>query len=556
VYIFDGDGGEITAEELSVLSAAEIASGCRLACMCRVKGDLSLETGPQKQEGEILASGLNRAFILNPAVEKRPFTISRADLNRYSSVEKLLRQEGGFEYLAPDLISALPYEAGKYGAVVYRGHLIALDAEGFSPALYGLAADIGTTTVVMSLIDLRNGAELGTKSAINRQNSFGQDVLSRIAYAAENPGKGVYQLQKIIASLLETMKDELCAEYKAAPENVYEMAVGANNTMLHLLLGANTAGLGRLPFIPAFTEAKYTLWRNIFPQSSSPAMRLYCLPSVSAYIGADVVAGAFVADLTNKKGNNLFVDIGTNGEIILAREGKLISCSCAAGPALEGMNISCGMRAVSGAAEDARIKNGRIEFKVIGGGRAEGLFGSCVLAVVRELLGAGLIKPGGALRKREELEENSPYASWLCLMEGKKALKLGDSGLVFTQSDIRQVQLAKGAILSGIRALLRKSDLTMENIAAVYISGQFGAHLPAESLVGCGILPPDAGNKIEYLGNTSKTGALAALLDLNARYALEKLAERIEYMELGMEDGYEKLLVDCLRFPAQPIEGA
>lgn len=416
--------------------------------------------------------------------------------------------------------------------------------------IYGIALDIGTTTVVCALIDLLTGEELTHASMINAQKQFGLDVLTRITYEIEHKETGVQELQKAIVDSINRMIDELCEHAKVSKNHIYEISVGANCTMMHMLLGVNASSIGKSPYAPIFTSTKNLKTACMGIQVAANA-RLYCLPSVSSYIGADIVAGAYVCELQKQKGNVLFIDIGTNGEIVLSKGGKLLSCSCAAGPALEGMNISCGMRAAEGAIEDVKISESGIQLKVIGDKTPVGICGSGIIAVVKELLRTGLIRKEGAFIKKEKLEESDYRYNMLQMNGRKREFILSDSSnnLRITQGDIRQVQLAKGAILSGFLALLNKAGIKMEDLDKVLIAGQFGAHLPVESLIGIGILPREIKDKLVYVGNSSKTGAYMALMSGMVKKEMEDLAGCVEYMELGATQGYERLFADCLVFP-------
>ncbi|WP_406542635.1 ASKHA domain-containing protein [Clostridium ljungdahlii] len=237
--------------------------------------------------------------------------------------------------------------------------------------------------------------------------------------------------------------------------------------------------------------------------------------------------------------------------MVLSNHGKLLSCSCAAGPALEGMNISSGMRAAEGAIEDVKITESGVEVQVIGDQKPIGICGSGILAVVKELLRTELVKKDGAFIKKEKLEE-SDYRYDMIQLDGRKRqfiLESSPDQILITQGDIRQVQLAKGAILSGFYALLRKANIDMDNLDKVIVAGQFGAHLSADSLVGIGILPEKVEDKLVYVGNSSKTGAYMALMSANVKEEIEQLAHQIDYMELGASEGYEKLFAACLIFP-------
>ena len=273
------------------------------------------------------------------------------------------------------------------------------------------------------------------------------------------------------------------------------------------------------------------------------------LPLVSAYIGADIVAGAYVCDMRNQKGNVLFIDIGTNGEMVMAADGKLFACSCAAGPALEGMNISCGMRAANGAVESVHVgEDGVVRLQVIGNTNPKGICGSGILSAVRELLRVSLIAPNGRLARKNELQPDNPYYSLCHERDGKTVIHLSPE-IYITQGDIRQVQLAKGALLSGVIAMLDRADLKPDELDKVLVAGQFGAHLPAEDLIKCGLLPETLSQeRVEYVGNTSKTGAYIALLSKKARLNMEILAREINYIELAELNGYDRLLAKCMKF--------
>ncbi len=428
--------------------------------------------------------------------------------------------------------------------VLTHGYVPAFQIDKFDGGC-GVAIDIGTTTVVVSLVDLQTGEELASASQVNAQKRFGLDVLTRITYVYQQPERGTADLQNVIVTQLGNLIAQACAEAKRKPEEICRVTVAANCTMTHMLLGVDARPLGRAPYSPVFKAAQRLKCAEIGLEICKDA-ELYCLPQVSAYIGSDIVAGAHVCNMAEEKENVLFIDIGTNGEIVLSSGGRLLCCSCAAGPALEGTNISCGMRAAEGAVEDVRILPDHTELEVIGGSRAAGLCGSGILAAVRELLDKGYVKPSGVFIKKSE---EGPGADERLFLQGaKRAFRLGEQ-LIITQDDVRQVQLAKGAILSGFMALLRRAGIDMDDLDKVLIAGQFGAHLPADSLIGIGILPSEVGGKLTYVGNSSKTGAYMALLSEKERIAMESLADRMEYMELAETPDYESLFAGCMIFP-------
>ncbi len=566
VRITEGDAGEAGETERGILKAEELEQGVRLACLTYPASDITIELMQKEKKHDVLASGYMPDFEFKPDIVKIPVTIHKPTLADQTPFEnQIIEQVGadalaghdgatgylGFDYIALSENSMLP---GEYTAVMHNGKVIALEQGDTTDSLYGVAIDIGTTTVVCSLVDMLTGEELGHASEINAQKFFGLDVLTRITYEIENPEDGREKLQKAIVGSINKMVKSICDEHGLTQDQIYEVTVGANCTMMHMLMGVDARPIGKAPFAPVFARAKDVKASDI-GLKAAPGARLYCLPSVSAYIGADIVAGAYVCDLRHRDGNVMFIDIGTNGEIVLAADGHLMSCSCAAGPALEGMNISSGMRAAEGAIEDIHINEDGIDLKIIGDCEPAGICGSGILTVTKELLRTGIVRKTGAFVKADKFDADDYRSKYIAVdEEGKRSFKMTEGGdgtepLYITQGDVRQVQLAKGAILSGFMALLKKAGIGMADLNKVLVAGQFGAHLPAESITGTGILPFEVEDRIEYVGNTSKTGAYMALMSDAVKRQMEELAHDMDYLELGATDNYERLLSECLIFP-------
>lgn len=550
VKILNGNVSEPCATELKLLSEAELKTGVRLSCLVRPTEDLEVELLQRERKHEVLTSGYVPAFDYDTDIRKQVIEIRKPTLVDQTPYEDQIKEQTGAKEVSFKVLQSAAFHPGMATAVIHNDTVIGVEAGDTTEVLYGVVIDIGTTTVVCALIDMVSGKELANASMINAQKHFGLDVLTRITYQIEHKETGVADLQKAIVDSINAMIDESCKKAGVLKENIYEISVGANCTMMHTLLGVDATPIGKAPYAPMFVGAKDIKASEIGIKASEGA-RLDCLPSVSAYIGADIVAGAYVCELQKQKENVLFIDIGTNGEIVLSKGGELLCCSCAAGPALEGMNISCGMRAAEGAIEDVKITENGIELKVIGGQEPIGICGSGILTVVKELLRVGLVRKEGAFIKKNKLDE-SDYRYNMIQMNGIKREFImvdGEEKLLITQGDVRQVQLAKGAILSGFIALLNKASITMDDLDKVMIAGQFGAHLPAESLTGTGILPEEVKDKLVYVGNSSKTGAYMALMSKRAKKEMEELASHMDYMELGATDNYERLFSDCLIFP-------
>lgn len=549
VRILKGDLSEPKETELKLLKEEELASGVRLSCLVKPECDLEVELLQKERKHEVLTSGYVPEFEFDVDIKKTVINIHKPTLEDQTPYEDQVKEQVGRE-LDFETLKATKFVPGVTTVVMHGNDVIQIEAGDTTDVLYGVAIDIGTTTVVCTLIDMLTGKELAHSSMINAQKHFGLDVLTRITYELEHPEDGVEKLQKAIVDSINDMIADICRQAGIQKEDIYEIAVGANCTMMHTLLGVDAVSIGKAPYAPVFVRSKDIKASDIGLQAAKGA-RLYCLPSVSSYIGADIVAGAYVCQLKEEEGNVLFIDIGTNGEIVLSNKGRLLCCSCAAGPALEGMNISSGMRAAEGAIEDVEITEEGIKLKVIGDEEPIGVCGSGILAVVKELLRVGLIRKEGAFIKMKQLtpedyrykmlQENGMKREFIMTEKPEK--------LLITQGDVRQVQLAKGAILSGFIALLNKAGIKMEDLDKVMIAGQFGAHLPADSLVGTGILPEEVKDKLVYVGNSSKTGAYMALMSSKVKGEMERLASYMDYMELGATEGYERLFSDCLIFP-------
>ena len=554
VKIISGEVNSLTSTEERILTSEEIESGIRLSCLVVPQEDLKVELLKKELNHKVLTSGYVPKFEINTSIKKKVIDIRKSSLDEQTPLEDQILLKSGAKSIDYEILKDLIFDEGIYTVVTnnYKNNLeiIGLEKGDTTSKLYGISIDIGTTTVVVALIDLNTGDEISNDSMINAQKHFGLDVLTRITYELEHPEDGIRKLQEAMVDSINTMIESVCEKSKVSKENIYEVAIGANCTMMHMLLGVDATSIGKAPYAPVFVKAKNINARDIGIKVAQFG-RIYCLPSVSSYIGADIVAGAYVCELEKSKENILFIDIGTNGEIVLSKGGELLCCSCAAGPALEGMNISSGMRASDGAIEDVVITKSGVKTKVIGDNPPIGVCGSGILAVVRELVLNGLIKKDGAFIKKEKLEESDYRYKMIQMKEKKREFILTEEPekILITQGDVRQVQLAKGAILSGFYALLKKANITMEDLDKVMIAGQFGAHLPADSLIGTGILPKEVKEKLVYVGNSSKTGAYMALMSNEAKSEMERLAHKMKYLELGATEGYERLFAQCLIFP-------
>ncbi|MBR0044653.1 MAG: DUF4445 domain-containing protein [Synergistaceae bacterium] len=409
----------------------------------------------------------------------------------------------------------------------------------------GIAVDIGTTTVVAVLVDLASGKELESYSCLNSQKICGQDVITRIHYSDENLD-GLKYLQNLILDDLRNLINKLLENYDA--QDVKAVTVAGNTTMIHLFAGVNPHSLSAAPYKPMFDGALKLSAKDL--NLNNLDCEVYCLPAVAAYVGGDITAGVLACGIDEMTGKILFIDIGTNGEMILANNSpsgvedvkslNLFACSCAAGPALEGMNITCGLRASDGAIDDVSIINNKIKFSTINNATPRGICGSGLLALIAELRSHKIINSSGRFNNHELVSLDS---------ENKKRVVLdAEHDIYLSQKDIRQVQLAKGAILSGVVTMLKAADLKPEELDKVIIAGQFGAHLKAESITGAGLIPDSLTQKIIYAGNTSISGAEICLLSQTQRGQCENFTSKINYIELSTLEGFDKIFIESLKF--------
>jgi uncharacterized 2Fe-2S/4Fe-4S cluster protein (DUF4445 family) len=419
--------------------------------------------------------------------------------------------------------------------------------------------DIGTTTLVTALVDLKTGKTVASESALNPQAAYAQDVLGRIHFAAQEDGLAT--LYQAFSDALETMIHALTQKTGVSREHIYEAVYSGNTTMLHLACKVDPASLGQFPYTPKLTGGEHRSAENLH---ISPFGLIWLPPVISAYVGADISSGILASRLDARKGSTIFIDIGTNGEMVLARDGVLAASSTAAGPAFEGMNISCGMRASRGAIEAFSIDGEAYSYEVIGsnpelisGEPITGICGSGLLDIAGELVRVGLIGKNGRFINPEKGNYGGALARSMRPLpevplqegtsQGKSAFFITDE-VYLAQKDIRQIQLAKGAIRCGIEMLLARFGMTPGDVDAVEIAGSFGYHLKESSLLNIGLLPPEFAGKVAFVGNTSLIGGIALLMNTEFRSRIQALVRRVDPVELSNDSTFERTFIQFLSF--------
>jgi len=423
------------------------------------------------------------------------------------------------------------------------------------PGEFGLAIDIGTTTVVVLLAELATGKILARASDFNRQISMGDDVLARIQLCSTDPGM-ISRLQTaIVRDTILPLAREACAKAGVALDKVGGMSVAGNSTMLHLLFGVDPSPMGIAPFTPRFLEQRVQNADTIGLRDL-PDMRVHALPGLSAYVGADIAAGIFAVGLHYETRPALFVDVGTNGEIVLVKDHHMVACATAAGPAFEGSGLSCGMRATEGAIEGIAInRNGTgaigITLQTIGNrptAHTPGICGSAYIDFLAQGRSSGVLMESG--RFNPDVITADP-ARFRNAEYGRSMLLCGDENpTCITEPDVALLLQAKAAIAAGIQTLLARAGLEPGDVHKVYLAGGFGMHLDITHAIACGLLPGFVPEQVETVGNTSLGGAYLAMLDRTVIAELDRIRGRVEVVELNLDPGFEDRYIDNLCLPS------
>lgn len=416
--------------------------------------------------------------------------------------------------------------------------------------LYGLAVDIGTTSIVASLVDLKaNEKELITVSCLNPQTQFGGDVITRITFAHQSP-EDTQRLKEYVLKGINQLIDQICSKIGIKPAQIYHATIAANTTMLHLLVGIDPISLALAPYNPVFVDYQEHPASELGIQMASNGL-VSLLPSLSAFVGADILAGLLAIDFKKLTVPSLFIDIGTNGEIVANVYGKLAATSSAAGPALEGMNIHCGCRAEDGAISSVRLTDkGEVQFEQIGTAKIKGLCGSGLVELVAELVNSGIITASGKFADPSDLPES--LARHMIEYDEQLAFVVEpQSNTILTQRDVRQVQLAKAAIAAAIEILFNRLEVDLASVEHVFIAGAFGYHLKAEALKTIGLLPQGLDAAIHFVGNTAKEGARLCLCSKQALEEIKILQQELIPLELSYAPEFMEYYVNQMGFPLE-----
>lgn len=418
---------------------------------------------------------------------------------------------------------------------------------------YGIAFDIGTTTLVGMLVNLHDGKQLGVEGCSNPQAKFGDDVISRINYCISH-NKGLHELHASIINKINTIIKNLCKNSGIKKSEIYEITVAGNTTMNHIFLGIDPSSLGYSPYKPCFVEPKNTKASDLKIDINENG-NVYTLPNIAGYVGGDTVAGILSSGMYNTDKITLIVDIGTNGEIALGNKERIITCSAAAGPAFEGARISQGMRADYGAIDKVVI-NDDVRVNVIGNVEPRGICGTGLIDAVAELLREGIIDNSGKINDIEHLTGNISDKIKNRIVKGENGTSfilvekenVDSKPIMLTQKDVRELQLAKGAIYAGIMILCREYGIEPSEIEEILLAGAFGNYINPKSAVRVGILPNVSIERIKFIGNAAGSGAKLTLLSPKHRTIAEQIARTAQYIELAANPDFQTIFMDAMGF--------
>jgi len=559
--LLQGATTAVSDREEKLLSPEELETGHILLCQRFVSADAVLEVTPQAEGAAFCHDGKDQFTTLEelriePHVEKAHQGLPPATLqDQASDLDRVLRALPAGVKAGPLLVRGIPrsMDGSRWSvtSVLFHNELVAVEEGDTSLEAYGMALDIGTTTVAGYLVDLFKGKALCSASATNRQSLYGADVLSRVSYATSH-SNGLAEMQRLVIQTVDHLIERLLKEGSVPPEKVYFLTFVGNTIMAHLLAGVSPKRIALAPFIPVFTGTLTGVSQDLGLTALLPSTRFAILPGVSGYIGSDTVGMILATGIHERPGAWLAVDIGTNGEVALSCDGRLLTCSTAAGPAFEGGTIRQGMRAAQGAIYRVDMQGG-VHISVVGDGEPLGICGSGLVDTVSEMARLGLITDMGRLKNpADSLEPLSPELRSRIRRTGEGYsfdLAKGERGVALSQQDISALQLAKGAMKAGVDILLEELGIAASDLNGVFLAGAFGTHLRPESILGIGLLPEGVPvNRIQPVGNAAGAGAVMSLLSREATEKAASLAKRCEHIELSAHRHFSDRFARALRF--------
>jgi len=537
--------------DIKHLTKEELELGFRLSCNVNINEDLEILLTEKNENMKVLVTGEEEQYDLDTVVKKKYMVIDKPSLEDQRDDYKRLRDACEKDNLFINLkylpkVGNLLREADfNITATLYKNRLLHLENGNCLQQSYGLAIDIGTTTIAVYLLNLNDGKVLDVESKVNNQRSYGADVISRINFTIENPkGSGIFKDH--IISQLNNMIEILCKKNSISEDNIYDTVIVGNTTMIHLLLGLPCKSIALSPYIPISTEAFEFEAKELGINTGG---MISLVPGISAYVGSDITAGILSSGMLNSEKYSLLLDLGTNGEIVLGNKNEVVTCSTAAGPAFEGANIKHGIGGIEGAISKIDLSKDKI-YETIGNRKPCGICGSGVLDAVAQLVRFGIVDETGRMLENDEVEQKK-YQNRVIEIDNMRQFivahnSINEGIITFTQKDVREVQLAKAAVCAGIKILLKEKNISFDEIERVYIGGGFGNYMNIESSVDIGMIPKELKNKIKSIGNCAGSGAKMYLLSKGIRHNTVDIINKATYIELSKRKDFQEYFVDSM----------
>lgn len=559
-------------QEKDLLSKKELERGVRLACRIRVRKSIVVYTDESPSELEmiqILKHGQTLDVTLDPLIEKRAVQVAPPTIEHPESDFQRLRNALGKPYAEMritarclgSLYRALRRNGFRGEALIHRNCMLSWEPPDSVRGRFGMIFDIGTTTLVGKLIDMAQGREAGVISRLNSQSRFGSNVINRVQYVREKKG-GLKRMRELLIRDLNLITRRLLESNNLTAEDIFIAVAAGNTTMQHFLLGLDPSGIAEAPFAPVITEG-VTFRTAALGLDFHPDAMLYVMPSRSGYIGGDLISFILASGAAEENDRMILgLDFGTNGEIFLGNRRRMLTCSAAAGPALEGARISRGMMARAGAIESVSVKNNRLQYNVVGNIKAKGLCGSGLVDLVAVLLHFGVIDTEGLLSPEHINEEGDLFRSRVLLRKDTPVYDFLVAGryqsfnkrpILLTQKDVRELQLAKAAVAGGVQVLMRRMGVTPEEIDTIYLAGALGNYVNPYSAMRIGLIPTINAEKIISLGNAASSGARMALLSKPHWDKATAISKQIEHIELSVQPEFQERFILAMDFPTYNV---
>ncbi len=551
VRLVEGELSPLTQSEIDVFNKAEIESGFRLACQATPQGDITIDIPPESltTQQRLQIEGRQADIDLNPLVRLIIVSLNpastqdlRADSTRLADALSELGDESViFNFAVVTILSDVLRENNwTIKAVIRQNEVIALLKP--DEHCFGLAVDIGTTKLAIYLYDLETGDVVDKAGEMNPQIAYGEDVISRIAYSINEPN-GRETLQRALIDTLNKKVIDICEKAGIFSHQIVDAVMVGNTAMHHLLAGLPVHQLVYAPYIAAVSTALDIRARDI-ELEMAPGGYIHLLPNIAGYVGADHTAVILSTGLWKTRKKILAIDVGTNTEITLAANGRLLSCSCASGPAFEGAHIKDGMRAAPGAIERIKILNNEIYILTIDNQPPVGICGSGILDAVAEMKASGIINEKGAMQDGQfNVRPNGKMLEFLLV----PAASTGHGkDITVTRNDVNEIQLAKAAIRAGLEILLAEAGMVAAEIDEFIIAGAFGTYIDIPHAIQIGMFPKVPVERFTQVGNAAGMGAILTLLSSEQREITQEFIKRVEYVELTTHQGFQKEFIKAL----------